>query len=94
MMRTHMEFPSDAFPRESGEEEADNLGRWGAALARVPRQELPNRGLPRPDPIAKNWGYCITIDNQAFDPWVGCGLPRTLKRRPARPEVEAAISSN
>ena len=72
-MRTHIEFHSDAFPAEPGEGESINPRRWGAALARFLRQELSNRGLQGRDPIAEDWGYCIPIDNPAFDLWVGCG---------------------
>jgi len=72
-MRTHVEFRSDAFPAEAGEEEAVNPGRWGAAVARFLRQELSNRGLPGREPVAEDWGYCIPVDNQAFNLWVGCG---------------------
>jgi hypothetical protein len=72
-MRTHLGFRSDAFPRESGEEEALNPGRWGAALARFLRQELSNRGPLGREPLVEDWGYCIPIDNPAFDLWVGCG---------------------
>jgi len=72
-MRTHVEFRSDAFSAEAGEEEAVNPGRWGAAVARFLRQELSIRGLPGREPVAEDWGYCIPIDNQAFNLWVGCG---------------------
>lgn len=58
-MRTHVEFRSDAFPAEAGEEEAVNPGRWGTAVARFLRQELSNRGLPGREPVAEDWGYCI-----------------------------------
>jgi hypothetical protein len=72
-MRTHLEFRSDAFPRKSGEEAAVNPGRWGAALARLLRQELSNRGLPGREVTVEDWEYCIPIDNLAFDLWVDCG---------------------
>src|SRR5882757_7634283 len=72
-MRTQVEFRSDAFPSESGEEAAVNPGRWGAALARFLRQELSNRELAGRAHIAEDWGYCIPIENPAFDLWVGCG---------------------
>jgi len=34
-MRTHLEFRSDAFRAEPGEEEKINPERWGAALAGI-----------------------------------------------------------
>lgn len=39
-MRTHIEFRSDAFPAEPGEEEKINPGRWRAALVPYLIQEL------------------------------------------------------
>ena len=72
-MRTHVEFRSDAFPAEPGEEEQINPGRWGAALARYLRTELTARGLPGGEPNAEDWGMRVPLDNEHFPLWVGCG---------------------
>jgi hypothetical protein len=72
-MRTHLEFRSDAFPPQRGEEEQINPGRWGKALADYLRAQLTSRGLPGGDPYAEDWGWGIPLDNAAFSLWVGCG---------------------
>jgi len=72
-MRTHVEFRSDAFPAEPGEEEKINPGRWGAALARYLRQELSTQGFSAKEPYAEDWGYAVEIDNPEFNLWIGCG---------------------
>lgn len=73
MMRTHVEFRSDAFAAEPGEEEQINPGRWGIALARYLRSELNARGFSGGEPFFEDWGCCIPIENDAFSLWVGCG---------------------
>jgi hypothetical protein len=72
-MRIHVEFRSDAFPAEPGEEEKINPGRWGAALARYLRQELSAQGLHVHEPYAEDRGYGVEIENAAFNLWIGCG---------------------
>jgi hypothetical protein len=72
-MRTHVEFRSDAFAAEPGEDRQVNPGRWGKALARYLRAELTQRGLPGGEPYAEDWGWAIPIDNEKFALWVGCG---------------------
>jgi hypothetical protein len=72
-MRTHVEFRSDAFPDEPGEEEKINPGRWGSALARYLRQELSIQGFASEEAFAEDWGYAIEIENPAFNLSIGCG---------------------
>jgi hypothetical protein len=72
-LRTHVEFRSDAFPSEPGEEEKINPGRWGIALARYIRTELTARGLPGGEPFFEDWGCCVPLDNEGFSLWAGCG---------------------
>jgi len=72
-LRTHVEFRSDAFPSEPGEEEEINPGRWGIALARYLRVELTARGFTGKDPFFEDWGCCIPLDNEGFSLWIGCG---------------------
>ena len=72
-MRSHVEFRSDAFPAEPGEEKKINPGRWGMALARTLRSELTARGFPGGDPFFEDWGVCVPINNEEYPLWVGCG---------------------
>jgi hypothetical protein len=72
-LRTHLEFRSNAFPAEPGEEEQVNPGRWGRALADYLRSELNSRNLPGGEPYAEDWGWAVPIDNEQFPLWVGCG---------------------
>jgi hypothetical protein len=72
-MRTHVEFRSDAFPAEAGENEAVNPGRWGKQLAVFLRSEFDRAGLKGGDVVAEDWGWVVPIENEAFSLWVGCG---------------------
>jgi hypothetical protein len=72
-MRVHLEFRSDAFPAQPGEDEEVNPGRWGKALAGFLRAELSARGLGGGEPYAEDWGWAIPIDNAEYAIWVGCG---------------------
>jgi hypothetical protein len=72
-MRTHVQFRSDAFPAEPGEQENVNPGRWGAVLARYLRQELSTQGFSVKEPYTEDWGYAVEIDNLEFNLWIGCG---------------------
>jgi hypothetical protein len=72
-VRTHVEFRSSAFPAADGEDVEINPGRWGKALATYLRHELTDRGEPGGAPYAEDWGWTISIDNDEFALWVGCG---------------------
>ena len=72
-MPTHIEFRSDAFPAQPGDEERINPGRWGRALADFLRAQLTMRGFPGGEPYAEDWGWGIPLDNAEFPLWVGCG---------------------
>jgi len=72
-VRTHVEFRSDAFPAQPGEDEQINPGRWGKVLAEYLRSALTQRGLPGGEPFAEDWGWCIPLENEKFPLWVGCG---------------------
>ena len=65
-MRTHVEFRSNAFPAETGEDKQINPGQWGMALARFLRSELTVRGFPGGNPFFEDWGCCIPLDNDDF----------------------------
>ena len=72
-MRTHVEFRSDAFPAQPGEEEQINPGRWGKALADYLRAALNSHGLLGGEPYAEDWGWAVPLDNDEFPLWIGCG---------------------
>ena len=72
-MRTHVEFRSDAFPAQPGEEEQINPGRWGKSLAEYLCTQLTGRGFPGGEPYAEDWGWAVPLDNTEFSLWVGCG---------------------
>ena len=72
-MKSHLEFRSDAFPPQPGEDEQINPGRWGRALADFLRAELSARGFPGAEPYAEDWGWAVPIDNAGYALWVGCG---------------------
>jgi hypothetical protein len=71
--RTHVEFRSDAFPAQPGEEEQINPGRWGKSLAAFLRTELTKAGLTGGEAYPEDWGWAIPIDNEEFRLFVGCG---------------------
>jgi hypothetical protein len=72
-MRTHVEFRSDAFPAQPGEDDQVNPGRWGKSLADYLRAEFTARGFSGGDPYAEDWGWGVPIDNEGFPLWIGCG---------------------
>lgn len=72
-MKTHLEFRSDAFPAQPGEEDEVNPGRWGRLLADYLCSELRARGFAGQGPFAEDWGWLIPLENDRFALWIGCG---------------------
>lgn len=72
-MKTHVEFRSGKFPAYGGEEKEINPGLWGRRLAEFLKEQLATRGLVTGDAIAEDWGYCLPIQREPFDLWIGCG---------------------
>ena len=72
-MKTMLEFTSDAFPAEPGEEEAINPGRYGRALAAFVAEGLRARGFQAGEPFAEDWGWQVDVANPGFPLWIGCG---------------------
>lgn len=72
-MKTHLEFRSEAFPAQPGEEEQVNPGHWGRLLADYLSAELRARGFAGRGPFAEDWGWLIPLENDAFALWIGCG---------------------
>jgi hypothetical protein len=65
-------FTSSFFPVEPGEDAETNPGIYGKALARWLAGELRRRGVSAEDPIAEDWGWCITVKRQPVAVRVAC----------------------
>jgi hypothetical protein len=72
-MRTHLEFRSAAFPPYPGEDEEVNPGRYGKRLAQFLHGALLKSGFQEADLSAEDWGWRISLKNDAFPLWIGCG---------------------
>ncbi len=72
-MKTHVEFRSSAFPPYPDEEDQINPGRFGKRLAEFIVQTLASAGFEPDEPGAEDWGWCVTVRNDSFPLWVGCG---------------------
>jgi hypothetical protein len=72
-MRTHLEFRSSAFPPYPGEEEQINPDLYGKRLAEFVAEALSEAGFEVDEPDPEDWGWYVTIANQEFPLWVGCG---------------------
>jgi hypothetical protein len=72
-MRTHVEFLSNDFPPEDGEEERIYPGRYGKRLADFLAAELPSQGFSVRCVSPEDWGWVVEIENDAFPLWIGCG---------------------
>ena len=72
-MRTHLEFRSSAFPPYPGEEDQIHPGLYGKRLAEFLVHALSTAGFKPDEPGPEDWGWRITIRNEEFGLWVGCG---------------------
>lgn len=72
-MQTHVEFRSDRFPPVDGEDDKVNPGRNGKLLAQFIQRGLEERGIAANEPIAEDWGWRVSVKNEQFRLWVGCG---------------------
>ena len=73
VVRTRVEFRSDKFPPNAGEEERVNPGVWGERLAQYLYEQFEARGVEVDDYVAEDWGYCIRLVPKEFMVWIGCG---------------------
>jgi hypothetical protein len=71
-VKTHVEFRSNAFPAYEWEDEKINPGQYGKRLADYLFTGLQSRGFEPGEPIAEDWGWFISVKNDAFPLWVGC----------------------
>ncbi len=72
-MKTHVEFCSDAFPAYPGEEDETNSGCYGKRLAEYVSVALRQHGFETTEPSADDWGWIVSIKQESFPLWVGCG---------------------
>ena len=72
-MKTHVEFRSDAFPPYEGEQNEINPGRYGKRLAEFLIRGLKEKGFEMRRLDAEDWGWSISIKNDGFRLWIGCG---------------------
>ena len=73
ILRTQVEFKSNAFPPYLGEDEEINPGRWGKRLADYLVAELPKHGMEIKGTSVADWGIIIPIKNGTFYMYIGCG---------------------
>jgi len=73
-MKTHVEFRSDKFPPYDGEQEDEiNPRRWGRRLAEFLANGLRREGFEVSEPDLEDWGVAISVTNDRFPLWIGCG---------------------
>lgn len=72
-MLTRVEFRSDLFPPEPGEEEQVNPGLYGKRLGDFLVAGLRRAGFECGEPFPEDWGWLIDVRNDAFPLWIGCG---------------------
>ena len=70
---THVEFRSDLFPPYEGEDKEINPGIYGKRFAEFIRDGLRGEGVESSDPFAEDWGWVVSIRNDGFHLWIGCG---------------------
>ena len=68
-MRTNLEFRSS----ELSDPPSGDATPRGEAVARLLGCELPKHGFNVTDLCATDWGWQVTIANDLFPLWIGCG---------------------
>ena len=66
-MRIGVQFDSDAFPAQTGED-----GVFGKRLAEFFVAQLPRHGFAVKDYYPEDWGWEIALDNPGFPLYLGC----------------------
>jgi hypothetical protein len=67
-----LEFKSDAFPIEPGEDEQTNPGIFGKALATWIGEQLRAAGTPAGDAFAEDFGWCVPVAAKPYRLYVVC----------------------
>ena len=65
-------FTTSFFPVEPGEDAPTNPGIYGRALAHWLAAELRRRGVAAEDPLAEDWGWCVTVKRRPLMVRVSC----------------------
>ena len=74
-MKRTASFNSSQFPKYPKEdEETINPNRWGKRLAEWLRTELSKDNIESDDLFPEDWGWVISIKNDVFPLWIGCGI--------------------
>ena len=55
------------------EQEEDYLEQGGKFVAELLESRFPAKGFPVDFTIREDWGWCVSLKDQGFDLWVGCG---------------------
>lgn len=55
------------------EQEEDYLEQGGKFVAELLESHLPAKGFPVDFIVREDWGWCVSLKDQGFDLWVGCG---------------------
>ncbi|MBS2031873.1 MAG: hypothetical protein JST54_28510 [Deltaproteobacteria bacterium] len=75
MMRTHVEFWSEAFRLYPDDEEGINPGCGGRSLAEFLQRELPKFGINVESIDNEDWGWAVYTRDPPVNPWIGCHGP-------------------
>lgn len=68
-MRTNLEFRSPELSAPTSDEGTPR----GEKFARFLAEQLPKQGFNVIDVFAEDWGWHVTIANDDFPLWIGCG---------------------
>ena len=68
-MRFNLEFRSS----ELSDAVSDEGMPRGEKVARLLAAQLPLYGFDVKDVFEEDWGWCVTLVNDAFPLWIGCG---------------------
>jgi hypothetical protein len=73
-MNTTVHFKSKAFPKYPNEDaEIVNANCWGKRLAEFIRDGLPRFGVETTGILNEDWGWLVSVRNDAFPLGIGCG---------------------
>lgn len=69
-MRTHIEFRSASL--FDAHDDADIP--QGETVAKLVGKGLSDRGFKIAGIICEDWGWCVKVHHDEFNPWIGCGF--------------------
>lgn len=71
-MRAEINFKTNFFRPEAGEEEQTNPGRFGYALAAWIEEQLRRRGVETECVIPEEFGWIVSVSRRPVELWLGC----------------------